>query len=482
MKKILFFAAAALSLAACSNEGVITDGVDIPQPSEGTNLSLSLSLPNGEPITYAGIHTDKEREVSSLDVYQFNGNNASAKLEAIYSNVTVDRGPADVHKANIHVKSTGNKQFIVVANNIEANAGSFNLPTVVPSQQNLIPTFESFKANISKKLASTVLNAKPLVMTGSTAAINVTTAGPNKVKVDLVRVMARLDIVNKDPLLRLDRVRILNTRNEVYLLPKDNKEGLDGTASAPATPPVTATSVFANELPWITLPTSSTASTTNPAVGYEKAGDVTTYKHVFYPYPSNKPTAEAQAVTLLIEGTLYPNDAERKQTVRYKHVLKKDGEPTFLGFTRNHIYKFVINKATKDLLDAKIKVKVWNSEEIEKDIVDIVAPVVTGRDSSFDNAKKILNVAKEGKVIELNVASNTEWEVELQTSGASSWVTGITPKSVSPSSSTDAINNRLSFTVAPNTGVGANAREAVVIVKSKADNTKRTSFTIKQPK
>lgn len=493
MKKILFFAAAALSLAACSNEGVITGGPDIPQPSEGTNLSFNLSLPGGEPITYAGkTHTNSERQIHQLAVYQFAGEGDDARLEEIYGNVVVSpkSGVAeDLYTAFVNVKSLGKKQFVLVANNkTNTDPGYFsNLENPTKGESTGV-TLSTFKQYLSKKLVQH-LNGTPLVMTsvankavsgGTTTVVDIQKGVPTEaLSAKLERVMARLDIVNKEPLLKLDRVRLINTKNQAYLFPKDSPstEGEEGTTAAP--------NEDVNTLPWITLPEAAPG---NDKVGYDNTtvANEVHYKHVFYPYPSNIVKEKNDAPTVLIEGTLYPN-TDNPQKVFYRKELKKDGVDEYLGFKRNHIYKLVINKATKDAVDITLRVDEWNvAEDILYPKVEVVAPKLAGTITTntikFSSTDLTLTFAKPAATAEINVIAQSDWEALIDPSTPADWVEQVSVQNRNATITN--IPNKLVIKVKANDSNADRPADPSapikIILRSKADPTKSTVLTLTQ--
>lgn len=491
MKKILFFAAAALSLAACSNEGVITDGVDIPQPSEGTNLSFNLSLPGGEPITYAGkTHTNSERQIHQLAVYQFAGEGDDAKLEEIYGNVSVSpkSGVAaeDLYEASVNVKSLGKKQFVLVANNkTNTDPGYFSSLANPTKGESTGVTLSTFKQYLSNRLEKH-LNGTPLVMTsvatkalpssGTTSVVDIQKGVPtDALSAKLVRVMARLDIINKEPLLKLDRVRLINTKNQAYLFP--TTEGEEGTTAAP--------NEDVNTLPWITMPEAAPG---NEKVGYDNTtvANEVHYKHVFYPYPSNIVKEKNKAPTVLIEGTLYPN-TDNPQKVFYRKELKKNGVDEYLGFKRNHIYKLVINKATKDAVDITLRVDEWNvAEDILYPKVEVVAPKLAGTITTntikFSSTDLTLTFAKPAATAEINVIAQSDWEALIDPSTPADWVEQVSVQNWNATITN--IPNKLVIKVKANdSGAERPADPSApikIILRSKADQSKSTVLTLTQ--
>lgn len=403
MKKIFYgmLGVVLVLLVSCNSE----ENSLTPQNVAGAgNVSFAISLPTGDPVTYAEIQTAKEKEIQRLDIYQF-GEGEDGLLEAVYKQVDLTPATGGFN-VSIKVKEDGKKQFFFVANNLGTNNGG------VPAIDNLTNgsmKAKDFKKVVTKAVSSTKSLATPLLMFAQKEELDVLPGTPTSGgEIILERIMSRLDIKNYEPYLTITRVRLEQTLNKSYLAHQ-------ATGSQK---PAGATFIT---LPEVTLPTAVTAPGSGAAIEFEK---VTTgiphsfYKHVFYPMVSDAVDVEANAPLIIIEGVLFKGDTEREAKVVYKKRLKVVGEPKFLGFERNHRYTLVIEKAIKGKMTANLMVDKWNEETFEVPI-EVKTPKTTGFYDSYNYghgeasySAGALTVRKDytGNIY-LNVSTNTKWEI-----------------------------------------------------------------------
>lgn len=429
MKKILFLAAAVLSLTACSNESIESTVSEVSTSvKKDTKIAFTFLLP-GDPVTYSGTvdHSEAERKIERLDIYQFNGEAENAQLEKIHFDVLhrpVGPSQPDKYKAEVFVETKTaleKKRFVLVTNNIEGNPGYIsgleNLPVKTTAVEGI--TLSDFKKKTTDALTTSPLNGKPLVMTDN-QNITITTGAEASVTAKLVRVMARIDIRNEDHNFDLKQVQLRNSKAQAYLLPKDLKEGEAPTPGDPSAP----ASVVS--LPLITLPVASS----DPEIGFSTTSDgIKTYEHVFYPYPSNTGTNLEEGPVIVLKGTLRYDNPVKTAEVTYEYKLKKD-ETNYFGFKRNTLYTLVIKKAISEQeLLADFKVNKWKYEEVEGSVVKVLPPRLIGAADkptifTADINKKIIKVNKNGGEVELYVESNQPyWKAESTEDWASGFAT-----------------------------------------------------------
>lgn len=481
MKKFLLTAGVlSLMMASCSHESLVPGttpqgGGDSPAvvPTKAmTRLSFDVSLPAGDPITYAEIQTPQEKVIERIDVYQF-GDGADAPLEAVYNDVSKTASGTG-YKLNLLVSGTGMKQFVFVANNLATNQ------SFVPGIENLTAgavTYADFLKKTTQAIRNTPLNGAPLLMTGKTVAIDVNANTPNQ-RVEMLRVMSRVDIRNYEPKLSLTRA---------YLTRSANMTTLDGL------PPSTGLQFV--DLPEATLPTTATSGA---AIDYELVAATNTegqydfYKHVFYPYPSADVTQEAQAPVIVVEGILFKGDAERETKVVYRKPFKIKDQQNFLGFKRNTRYTLVIKRAIPGEVDAEFIVDKWNEDEIDAPLVGVQTPRISGvylpgwiTPSRQKWANDALTLSKHSISTQLKVSSNSEWEILIEGAQAvaqdkslGEWARYEEYTNAHYHRPEDKLYANVSIIVNENT---TNQERSIrCILRSKADKNKRYAFTITQ--
>ena len=163
MKKIFIVAGVMLlTLGACTNESLLPDNTNDNgvTKTRSARMSFNVTLPGGDPITYAEIQTAIEKKVERLDIYQF-GEGTDGRLEAVFNNVQLTSA-ATGYSVSLDTEGSGKKQFMFVANNQGSNNGS------APSIENLANgtiTAGEFMKKITKELGDKQLNGAPLLMT-----------------------------------------------------------------------------------------------------------------------------------------------------------------------------------------------------------------------------------------------------------------------------------------------------------------------------
>lgn len=480
MKKILLTAGLlSLLMNACTNESILSgipEKGGVHAQAGTTRLSFDVGLPTGDPVTYAEIQTPQEKQIREIDVYQF-GEGSDGMLEAVYNNVSISPSGTG-YKLNLYVSGTGKKQFVFVANNLSFGKG------YVPSIENLTNgsiSYADFLKKTTQAVSATAqLNGAPLLMTGKTDAIDIQagTSTPDQ-RVELLRVMSRVDVRNYEPILTITRVR------------------LERSASTTTVDGVQPDGAEFITLPEATLPDQAT---TDGPIEYERVpatsneGAYDFYKHVFYPYPRTDVDAEERAPLIVVEGVLFKGDPDRETKVIYKKPLKIDGEANFLGFKRNTRYTLVIKRAIPGEMDANIVVDKWNEEEIDAPMVGVTAPRIQGMlrpwqfspvDLSWNSNTSTFTVNKNERSYDLEVVSNSEWEIlvdgqsEAPIDGnLTDWLSYRSEHDPSHPFQEDKTRNILKFIIQLNdTG---NERSVRCILRSKADRNKLFVFTVIQ--
>lgn len=488
-----------LLVGGCSQE-LRRGGAETPDHLTASEVGLRfvLSTPAGDVVAFtrSAIQTESEYLIEQLDIFQFSGTVGNEVLEQSYLNQSftkVGEGASLVLK----VKGLGEKKFVFVANN--KGNGVVKELQALPAGTKLA----DFEKLVTESTEGVSLSS-PLLMLGSTPVINVEEGMPAH-KVQLMRIMARLDIKNYEPYLTLKRVRLQGVNDRGSL-------SIDGVA----------TDAEVINLPVVDLPTDVTPIGTDPEVVMEAVPEKVDahgvvyepahvhYKHVYYPYASNEVTAEEHAPVLIIEGTLFAGDPEREHDVVYKKVLQLDGVDKFLGFKRNHRYTVAIEGgAVQGDADIKLYVNEWNLVELPIEEIEPMAPVQEPREGygryilifndRYDEGAYILNADKIVVCADLGakhvsglpqvlimMQANTDWEILVDgkvLSGnmqATPWLfaqpliehwSNIIPNYEVPRCL------ELKFTEVNNTGKD---RSVVLQLRSKVDHSKVSTFTVVQ--
>ncbi|TXJ62351.1 hypothetical protein ETF27_04950 [Prevotella brunnea] len=495
MKKIFIVAGVMLlTLGACTNESLLPDNTNDNgvTKTRSARMSFNVTLPGGDPITYAEIQTAIEKKVERLDIYQF-GEGTDGRLEAVFNNVQLTSA-ATGYSVSLDTEGSGKKQFMFVANNQGSNNGS------APSIENLANgtiTAGEFMKKITKELGDKQLNGAPLLMTAHLEDVEVKTGTVGK-KAELERIMSRIDIKNYEPKLTITRVRLEQVPDRSFLFNQ------------------AATTQHPTGMKWITLPevklpTQATTVGSSDPVEMEKVAATSTdiahtdYKHVFYPYVSDDITEETQAPLIVIEGILFKGDPNRESKVIYKKRLKIDGQSKFLGFKRNTRYTLLIKKAFRGEVDASIVVDKWNEETVEG-VIKPVAPVayelsdshVYYTNFSWDADEQTLKLTKIIKDKEstsgygineasLYISCNVDWEYLVEGDAqaydsekqVNNWLTVYTRLRDMSIANGVFIKNELRFRATADNLTGQ-PRTVRLILRNKVDHNKQSIITITQ--
>lgn len=487
MKKFFIVAGVMLlTLGACTNESLLSDNTNDNgvTTTRSARMSFNVTLPGGDPITYAEIQTAIEKKVERLDIYQF-GEGTDGRLEAVFNNVQLTSA-ATGYSVSLDTEGSGKKQFMFVANNQGSNNGS------APSIENLANgtiTAGEFMKKITKELGDKQLNGAPLLMTAHLEDVEVKTGTVGK-KAELERIMSRIDIKNYEPNLTITRVRLEQVPDRSFLFNQ------------------AATTQYPTGMKWITLPevklpTQATTVGSSDPVEMEKVAATSTdiahtdYKHVFYPYVSDDITEETQAPLIVIEGILFKGDPNRESKVIYRKRLKIDGQSKFLGFKRNTRYTLLIKKAFRGEVDASIVVDKWNEETVEG-IIKPETPILgaladpilfsDGKRVVWDEDTKTLTIRKSALVTNwIWVKCNVNWEILIEGSSQAfttkkviaDWLTLEPLLTYNHKTEGYTVKNAIIFNITKTNDTGV-SRKLRFIVRNIINPNQQTIFTIIQ--
>lgn len=302
---------AALSLLSCSKEIDMKSGVNV---GERQQLTFNIAIPKGDPVTYA-THDQAEFSIESLWMYEFNA--ADGKLLSAPVNIKAGltgTGPDYSYTKTIATTDKGSRRFLFVANE-EVSGMTANVSTLADLQAKI-----ANKTLANNASSATILNDfgsnKRIPMTGEAmdggSNIIPLTGTNQNIKVEMTRIVARIDITNNVPNLVISEVKLANTNSQSFLF-------LNGDYTKPTTnTKVSGISTFA------AIPTSFAQGTT--------------LAKAFYLYEGVQPTALGDALHIQVKGKLAGTD------VLYSIPFYKENQPVTVK--RNHIYKLVLKDAT----------------------------------------------------------------------------------------------------------------------------------------
>lgn len=334
-KKLTYYYSALLlaaTLAGCSNE--LGDSATNPGYLEPDAAAMQLTVGFPQPKGYAvgdedvGAATDAEKEIKSLaffvktshtfakfysDELLFSPNGFTAPL------TEVAKGSYTATVKVRSVKFLGDSEVIAVANYKEHGLDFTK-----------VTTLKQLKAVLQKALDGTQNLATPLLMLAQDGAVALAPGAVMPLKLDMIRSLARLDVVNNaidvdDPTddFTLTSVRLLNAPAGSNLLPD-----LDGTFTG------------------INLPLYT------PAAGVTS---VTTY---LYETPND---AVANQPSVEIKGRFRGSQLER--IIPFKTADKPGVPGVYFAIQRNYRYQLTIGPAGKtEEPEFTVKAKEWEAD------------------------------------------------------------------------------------------------------------------------
>lgn len=434
MKKLkkTFFATAlllvAVSFSACNNESEV---INLGNEQDFTTVTFSISIPKGDPVTYA-IHDADEWGIESLMMYEF-VNDTLVTHQDIKSALT-GTGPEFGYQKEIPTEGLSMRKFIFVAN--ETPSGITNNSTTVKAlksklaQKELNPTDPK-----SGDLLHDFGGKKRIPMTGEA---NIAMTNGAKATVYLTRIVARIDIKNDMTGLVINSVHLNRTPDQSFLFPAVNANG-QPTYAAPAT----ATNLLEVQ-PYAAIP-----------VPFDKGKEM---NKAFYLYetPANTSTTVVLTCTLNGEGVIY--------TVPFFRA----SDLTHIPVKRNHIYRIRVYKDAQNQVAFNVVDEPWKQVIYNEEFAAITTTFDNGTATTFDRVKSAIETDKTAK-------SDIKFTLTTKYTGHSSY----TVTSGSPTWLTAAVNgNELTVTVTENTMLAP--REGVLTLKSNANPDDAVLISVKQ--
>lgn len=454
--KIKFLLAAciaiAIALSSCSDEGGVPDN-QIPQASH--SISFNISIPKGDPVTYA-IHDAAEWGIKSLWLYEFD---ATGKLLSTPANIASSiqgTGPNYSYSKEIKVTDKGVRQFLFVSN--EAVPSGFTVGNTIEELQTKLSS--NTLASSSAELLNTISGAQAIPMTGRAIQGNnnnlISVTGNTSVSVSLSRIVARIDVQNNTPKLVIKDIKLMNTNTNSFLLPALDKNGMPNYNVPTSNKQVSNIGSFAS------LPTPFDNSTANAKLA-----------KAFYLYEgvqASKDKAVSVQIKAELDGT----------TVLYSIPFWQNDK----GITvkRNHIYYLVLGDGSDVNTGADVTFSIgdtpWNGVSMDQPFEIISAKYMAGIGTfSFE----VINTStgKKGDVLAIDKNEHTGIPFDFKTQFANHTEFNVSVVD-SPAWITNAAfnGNRLTFDIQQNTT--AKERKAIIEVSSGSDTATKYRFLVKQ--
>ena len=295
----MIFAAAVIG---CSEEKVLNGGSDSGDTQPG--VSFVFKGMNGGPVTYAEspIATEKEYEVSDMDVYMFEYTaDASGKFLAKFSKGDYTTSTSGTNMTlklpKLGEYGNGNKTFYFVANPSPTTAIS------ATSNETLESAFREL-LSVAQTGAKAQLLSTPLLFTGKTDGPVDPTGGVTANTVTMKRRVARFDIVNNYDNFKIQYAYVSDANIQGY--------------------------IFGNATGSVAMPTNSLTGVYLTTRTYDVVGTDKLMRSAFYTYPGELGAGKMEIALLAsvngeaAEMFYVTGDVEIKPNYRYKLVVAED--------------------------------------------------------------------------------------------------------------------------------------------------------------
>ena len=313
---------AALFLAGC-NDRLNDEPVALPDGEE-VNVSLNLAVPGMKvPVTYA---VPSDRQIAEIDVLAFN--NSTQAFVARAEGSLVSEGTGDGNRAIITavLPKVNGCVLVVVANaRASVNAAVGTLGASFTKKDLLSLLTVSLGSDPRWPSASGLF--KPLPMYGESGAVNITsTLTSSAVSVDLVRMVARIDVKMNDAASELKAIHVYNSKGAGYV--------------SPIWDPATGVVDFASTIPNVPAVPGNVITTPSSYVCTVESG-VTGFAGLIFAFESQAMTdvaAERDKLPGLVVSATYGG------TPYFYRVDFTDSKGNFIPLLRNHKYIININQ------------------------------------------------------------------------------------------------------------------------------------------
>lgn len=379
LAKSLWAGLLAVGLAACSGD-TVTNGLQqeaaVSAEARGY-LTLSITPPAAESVTYGReVHTSAEASVYDLRVYFFqlkDEGDANNDADYLFTNAGKQTWKKEDGSALLGPTGTGvYSKRIAIPEGLENKKVKIMLLANDPNEEYTTEgtPLNTFKEQLWKNTLTTTASIYPsneiveingqrrfpmsamgedYSGSGSGSEIITLTTGtdtPVQVRANLVRNVARLDILNDTPNLTITSAVLSNTPKQSYLFPK-----------SPLETPSTARTVF---YPISEYSTALPLSYATPGSG-ETAQQANT-KTAFYMYEQPKATQQSTAPRVLIGYQLQVGDNTQSGTLNV--YFRSNG--AYIDLQRNYLYRIRLGDGTDVSGFVKVVFELvdWETQEI----------------------------------------------------------------------------------------------------------------------
>lgn len=361
VKNGLLLCGISLMLFSCSNTELSSVIDDKELAEADAALNISIYTPSGDGVIYsrAEVHEESEWKVNTLNLYIFKKTGSSTadtdytladKKEGITLTGTAGKysytHPIKKELVNADVK------IKLLANDKPTTATTLNTTKLSDFNKSLATAALTDNCNADALVGGNGTSSSqgfPMSGTGkvsSSDAIKLTPKGSN-VSVELIRTVARIDLVNKTPNLAVTGCVVKSAINKSCLL-----------SQTTWTKPSGSSRITVNAMKeWVTK------FQANGGVAYKTDGTGTeeeknTLKHVLYLYEDG--TAETQRPTVEVSYTLTIDG--KKKPGKISVPLNEAGKSSVFFPERNTLYKIMLGdgkEVTDKVAVTKIVVKDW---------------------------------------------------------------------------------------------------------------------------
>jgi len=402
-----------LGIYACSDTIAPTVEKPLREGDEMTNLVFNISIPSGDALTYAPSehHDSAEWTVASLWMYEFNADGTKLLSDPINIKDSLQgTGAGYTYVRPVPTEEKSARRFVFVANEAPGTSAS---PTKDASSSNgntnlnivRNSTFEQLKKVQARKILSTgnecdsLLTLIPDTVAGDTALripmtgeaiqgsspIIAMSGSTAPIKVELTRILARIDVTNNTPNLLITGLKLSKTMNRSYLFETRNfYDEPIWTRPNGFTKPINIQTY--DTIPHLPLDSFKMFRTT-ASDGVTDSLIARKMTKAFYLYEQTQSTQADDSVYVQVTGKLGNVD------VFYNIPMWNGSQPVTIK--RNHLYNVVIGDGKTTIypgtmVEFKIEDTDWN-EVIVNDSYEIFTAryVGTAADSCWNDTTHV---------------------------------------------------------------------------------------------
>ena len=367
-----------LGIVGCTGEKPFSDTSKTEESDSLGKISISVKTPLSEKYLVTRAVGDKiaaepdEAKVNNLKVYLFtkDGTNGTEDDYVLYKNYDFDNSKIKTIAGNSQVSIAIEPDLMGKTVKAAIIANDSPVLTITPRSTKLTEFRKALaSANVTTTSESDVLVGganKSFPMSCVTSDIAKLTPMGVEVNAELVRTMARIDILNFAKDLVIKSVKLTNVDNKSYLLSSGTGNGLnivpDGNKEKIELQPLKE---YSEKIGTNGLAYNSSADATG-----EQAAKNANKHRAFYLYEQEvKDKATSPMVT--IEYVAKNTKVEKKGKIEV--VFRKTTAPNdWVNVKRNHIYTIQLGEFGKSVLQGRLKVKFivddWNVVTVPSEI------------------------------------------------------------------------------------------------------------------